>query len=144
MKILMLYGPSHSGKTTTINMVYDALIAQNAIPKKPRPFPKAVNIQDYKGKDFEAVLECNAKGGTIKVALFSMGDIAYEVVHAMSFYEGMGCDVLVCACNDRFNVPTKRLQNRYKNVYPPIIKTVNRLGQINVNQQDVTRIIQMI
>lgn len=133
----MLYGPSSCGKTTTINMVYDA------ISSKSKPvYPK----RQLGGNpdDFESVLDYTVDGKTKKIAFFSMGDFAYEVVHAMSYYEGMGCDVLVCACNDRFNVPTKRLQSRYNNIYPPITKTVNQSNQKNANEQDAKRIVQMI
>lgn len=133
----MLYGPSSSGKTTTINMVYDAIISQSLVvhPKKQLGGNPA---------DFEAVLDYTKEDTTKRVAFFSMGDFANEVVHAMSYYEGMGCDVLVCACNDRFNVPINRLRNRYNNVYPPVPKTVNQSNQNNANQKDSNTIVQMI
>lgn len=131
MKILMLYGPSSSGKTTTINLVYNS-IAQASLPICPRrPLGGDPN-------DFEAVLEYpSSVAHPKKVAFFSMGDFAYEVVHAMSYYEGMGCDVLICACNDRFNVPIKRLNDRYNNVNPPIQK-------IAANNTDNYRVTQII
>ena len=137
MKIIMLYGPSSSGKTTTINMVYDAIISQSFVVNPKRQL-------GGNPADFEAVLDYTNDGTSKRVAFFSMGDFAYEVVHAMSYYEGMGCDVLVCACNDRFNVPITRLRNRYNNVYPPILKTVNQSNQDNANMQDENTIVQMI
>lgn len=137
MKIIMLYGPSSSGKTTTINLVYDAIISNSLIvhPKRQLGGNPA---------DFEAVLDYTKEGITKRVAFFSMGDFAYEVVHAMSYYEGMGCDLLVCACNDRFNVPTKRLQNRYHNIHPPVSKTVNQSNQNNANKKDSNTIVHLI
>ena len=137
MKIIMLYGPSSSGKTTTINMVYDAIVPQSFVvhPKRQLGGNPA---------DFEAVLDYNKGDSTKRVAFFSMGDFASEVVHAMSYYEGMGCEVLVCACNDRFNVPINRLRNRYNNVHPPVLKTVNQSNQNTANQQDVNIILQLI
>lgn len=137
MKIIMLYGPSSSGKTTTINMVYDAIISQSFVVHPKRQL-------GGNSADFEAVLDYTKEDTTKRVAFFSMGDFAYEVVHAMSFYEGMGCEVLVCTCNDRFIVPTNRLKNRYDNVYPPIPKTVNRSDHKKANEQDANTIVQMI
>lgn len=137
MKIIMLYGPSSSGKTTTINMVYNVILPQSLI----------VHPKQHLGgdpNDFEAVLNYSVNGVTKKIAFFSMGDFAYEVVHAMSFYEGMGCDVLVCACNDRFNIPINRLRSRYNNVYPPVPKTVNQFDQNTANMNDVNTIVPMI
>ena len=103
MKVIMLDGKSRSGKTTTLNYLYEAMVA-----------PDGKNIIHPKTQvganpeDFECVLEYDGK----KVAIFTMGDIMVEVNHAMSFYEGMDCDVLVCASNDRFATRKNRL-SRY-------------------------------
>ena len=126
MKILMLAGPERSGKTTTINMVYDYLMNRHAQPIIPRPISTKI-------QDFEAVLNClNLKGEQKKVALASMGDYATDVIHYMSFYEGMGCDVLICACREYFSNPFKRLQIRYHNTNPPIRKiAANNIDNTN-------------
>lgn len=47
--------------------------------------------------DFECVVSYAGK----RVAIFTMGDFALEAVHAMSYYEGMGCDVLIVANSDK-------------------------------------------
>ena len=109
----MLLGPSHSGKTTTIKVVYEEL-KKNYGATDAEP-PKIVGENDI-----EAVLKC--KGQTVGIA--SMGDCSSYVIHYMSFYEGKGCDVLVCACRNNFSLPLKRLKSRYHNVNPPIRKIV--------------------
>lgn len=118
----MLSGPQRSGKTTTINLVYDELIeSYGAEPKEPRSFPKPENIRDY--KDFEAVLfHTKETGEKLKVAFASMGDYSLEVIHYMSYYEGKGCDVLICACRNYFSHPFRRLEKRYKDVHYIITK----------------------
>ena len=115
MKVIMLSGPVSSGKTTTINMVYDELI-KTAKPIIQRPVSEKI-------KDFEAVVDYkNARGVRQKVALASMGDYSIEVIHYMSFYEGMGCEVLICACRDYFSNPFRRLNKRYKETHKIIKK----------------------
>lgn len=101
MKVILLSGAPSSGKTTTLNKVYDELIGLGAIPLRPK---KQLGGNP---NDFECVLTYMAK----QIAIFTMGDFAIEVIHAMSFYEGMGCDVLIVA-NSNKTTPIKRL-NRY-------------------------------
>lgn len=115
MRIIMLSGPQNSGKTTTINMVYDAIISASSIYRSKQILGGDMN-------DFEAVLDYIQNGQTKRVAFFSMGDYSFEVVHAMSFYEGMGCDVLICTCRDYFSYPFQRLEARYDGIHPPIPK----------------------
>ncbi len=111
MKIIMLYGPSESGKTTTINMVYEKLkkdsLSENVSPREV--------IED---RDFKAIIRY--KGQTI--AFFSRGDYSREVNWIMTDYDKQKCDVLICACNDKNILPLRRLQNIYMNVCPPINK----------------------
>lgn len=133
MRIIFLFGPSSCGKTTTLNLLYDQLIqnGSNVLRAKTR-LGGCVD-------DFETVLLYNNK----KIAIFTMGDFATEVMHAMSFYEGMGCDTLICACNDRFVQPIYRLKNRYANQYSIIKKTISP-NHIAANQADVATIISQI
>lgn len=128
MKIIMLSGPQSSGKTTTINMIYDELIDMyGAQPKEPRPFPKPENIRDY--KDFEAILSYTKETGEkLKIAFASMGDSSLEVLHYMSFYEGKECDVLICACRNYFRHPFKRLNMRYEGKYQIINKNTPNIN----------------
>lgn len=112
----MLSGPASSGKTTTINMVYEELVQLGASPIIPRP--ASVNI-----RDFEALVDfTSTKGVCNKIALASFGDYSLEVLHHMSYYEGMGCDVLICTCRDYFSHPFNRLKNRYGGSHSVITK----------------------
>lgn len=102
----MLSGQSNSGKTTTLNLVYDQLLTVGAT---------IVNPKSQLGgdpDDFECVLSYKAK----KVAIFTMGDYSIEVIHAMSYYEGMGCDTLVIA-NSQKGWPIYRLSRYPGSIY---------------------------
>jgi hypothetical protein len=94
MKIIMLVGQSNCGKTTTIRKVYDEM-AQHAIKK-----PKAGIPDD---DDFEAVLK--HRSGQ-RIGFHSTGDTSGSVIDAMrNFSDNDRCDILVCACNERFSDP---------------------------------------
>jgi ABC-type branched-subunit amino acid transport system ATPase component len=95
MKVIMLEGPSSCGKTTTVNLVYDILIATLGTT-----VITAKSLLGGNPKDFEAMLMYAGK----KVALFSMGDYSNAVVGAMNKYHGLA-DVLVVACNSKFTHP---------------------------------------
>ena len=92
MKIIMLSGSPNSGKTTVLNQVYDYL--------KKETCAKIIRPKTQLGgnpEDFECVLCCQGK----RVAMFTMGDYVYEIVHAMSYYDGFGADVLIVANSNK-------------------------------------------
>jgi len=88
MKIVLLAGNHSTGKTTTLNLVYDQLILG-----MKNPPPKA-KIQFGSPSDFESSpLLYNKK----TVAIFSLGDILYRIYDAIIKYCGT-VDVLIIAC----------------------------------------------
>ena len=94
MKIIALVGPSCCGKTTTLNIVYQILLAQGAI---------STNRQQEGGnpKDFSDLLQWQGK----KIAIYTMGDYSGALVTAIRYYFAQNCDTLICACNNRFTRP---------------------------------------
>lgn len=94
MKIIVIRGPKNCGKTTTINKVFDYFTKQSSEYR-------VVEERDYINgdqKDFSAVISYNGR----KIGFYSMGDYFRNVVEALKCYECKGCDILLCACNDRF------------------------------------------
>jgi len=92
MKIILLSGEPNTGKTTTLNLLYDK-ITQNGVK----------NIIDEKEvlgnpvqNDFQCVLSFNNK----KIAIYSMGDYYGAFIEPLIKYAN--CDVLVLAYNERF------------------------------------------
>lgn len=96
MEVIMLKGPKNCGKTTTLNLVYDDLV--NNHHAKIHTAKKQLGEDP---NDFEAVLIYQKK----KIAIFTMGDLAYEVIGAMGKYDYLAVDILVIACNDGFIKP---------------------------------------
>lgn len=93
MKIILLSGKSNCGKTRAMNMVYDEMkkVSKELMPKKQ----VGGNVDD-----FETVMLYNNKN----IALFSMGDILKEIIHAIKKYMEMDIkiDVLVICCRTEF------------------------------------------
>ncbi|MES2671683.1 MAG: hypothetical protein V4673_14865 [Pseudomonadota bacterium] len=90
MDIILLSGNSNSGKTTTMNVVYEELISKGATVVRSK-VQVGGNI-----KDFECVLKYKGK----LVAMCSMGDYLMHCCFAAVRYAS--CDKLVLAYNNRF------------------------------------------
>lgn len=109
MKIIALIGPSACGKTTTLNIVYDRLLATGGISTHRRSLGGGPH-------DFSDIV--NWKGKT--VAFFTMGDYSGHLVNATRHYHGLHIDTFICACNDRFAKPIYEFKNpiyTYHDIY---------------------------
>lgn len=85
MKIIMLIGRHKSGKTQTINDIFDAVKSPQDIKT---PLPNTGNPND-----FEAEIIYNRK----KIGFYSAGDTHDDVERAIDTYSQHNCDILVCA-----------------------------------------------
>lgn len=86
MKVVFLHGEHNSGKTTTINRLYERLLSEGAKEIEPK--------KNLPGRDdFECVVELNNR----TIALFSLGDYMYAIGAAVGYYTRANCDVLVVA-----------------------------------------------
>lgn len=94
MKVIIVRGPSNSGKTTTILRVYEHYTQDGA----RYSVVEEKDSIDGDPKDFSAVIIYEG----VKIGFFSMGDRMGDVASALTCYECKQCDILLCACNDRF------------------------------------------
>lgn len=90
MDIILLSGNSNSGKTTTMNVVYEELISKGATVVRSK-VQVGGNV-----RDFECVVKYKGK----LVAMYSMGDYLMHCCFAAVRYAS--CDKLVLAYNNRF------------------------------------------
>jgi ABC-type dipeptide/oligopeptide/nickel transport system ATPase component len=105
MKIIMLSGECNSGKSTTLNLVY------NTINPAPQDIiePKT-SVGNQKDKDFKCIICYNGK----KVSFYTGGDNPSSIIdEAIEEYKEK-CDTLVCACRKEFK--KKRKKNPYSEV----------------------------
>ncbi len=90
MDIILLSGRPSSGKTTTINLVYNTLAAQGAAVVVSKA------LLGGNPNDFECVLKYNGK----QVAIYSMGDYLHTCCLAVIKYAY--CDKLILAYSNKF------------------------------------------
>ncbi|TAE80967.1 MAG: hypothetical protein EAY81_10065 [Bacteroidetes bacterium] len=134
MKILALRGGSSCGKTATLNLVYDRLIALGGIASHK------VKLGGDP-KDFEDIVIYKGQ----KIAFFTMGDYAYASINAITKYAGLKVDVLIIASNVKFVRPIKVIVS-----YPHhlINKTVsspsNPANDLIANTTDAATILGLI
>ena len=79
MKVIMLSGPSRTGKTTVINEVHRLLVGHY--------------FTGNRHEDFETTITHNG----LTIAFVSAGDLARETKNAFQKYSALGCDILICA-----------------------------------------------
>lgn len=113
MKIILLSGKPSTGKTTTLNILYDDLYCNKKV-KLIEPKQKLGNNP----KDFECVISYLDK----EVAIYSMGDFLFACIEAIVKYANK--DFLVLAYSDRFaNNLATIIQNT--KIHVIINKTIN-------------------
>lgn len=85
MKIIMLIGCHCSGKTKTINEIFDAI-------KSPAD-QRIMLTHSVNETDFEAEIIFNG----LKVGFYSAGDLHSDIITAINKYTESRCDILICA-----------------------------------------------
>lgn len=87
MRIIVLQGMPNTGKTRTLNLVFDLLI-QNSGASTNRQ-----GIGNPTQNDFSDIVQWNNQ----RIAFFTMGDYSTYLANAIYDYHNRNCDVLVCA-----------------------------------------------
>jgi hypothetical protein len=92
----MLKGRASSGKTTTLNMVYDALITSCGAVAGPK-VPVQNTARNAAKSDIDAVLQYKNK----QIAIYTHGDVQQDCVEAI--VKHCGKDILILAYRDVFS-----------------------------------------
>lgn len=87
MKVILLTGPSESGKTTTLLRLYDSLCS-GGISNIDVPNPHPLREDEY-----IFYIEYNGK----KIGIVTFGDYAIEIVFQIGVFLAKGADILVIA-----------------------------------------------
>ncbi len=92
MRIIVLQGMPNTGKTRTLNLVYDMLV--------PNGGGVSTNRQPLGGdpRDFSDIVI----RGTQRIAFYSMGDYSTYLANAIYDYDRQGCDVLVSPTTPKY------------------------------------------
>lgn len=129
MKIIALKGKGDSGKSTTIKMLPNILVA-NGYKQVPNKYQKH-------GGDFLDIYD----NGIKKVGITSSGDTFDLVNKRLADLVGEKCDVCICACRTFDRIPpgtiaaTKNFPG-YTNEYVNKTYASNASGELKANQYD--------
>lgn len=133
MRVFMLIGKNSCGKTTTLNEVFTVLKQEGA--------QIIEEIQLPNGKDFSCIIDCHG----MKIAFYTMGDYAHLIIDAMTKYNAKGCDMLICACNDRHVTPPRKLKDYPgSQLIPKTVVAKEAALMKKANTDDTERIVEMI
>lgn len=136
MKIIALRGGNSSGKSTTLNLVYDELV--NKLGAQIQT-PKTV-IGDPKFNDFECVVTYLSQ----TIAFYTMGDYSKLTINAIMKYSPTA-DMMILATNDRFVLPMRTILTFPNFVLHKTIATPKTPSNIiTKNQLDCNTIISQI
>ena len=134
MKIIALVGLSNTGKTTTINLVYNMVLQQGGMTTQKQPLGGDPN-------DFlDRVLWKN-----IKIVFFSMGDNSTALANAIYNYREQNCDLMICSLS--IGTPKIRANNALNSFNATRInKTIDSQTnlEINANINDAQTILNLI
>lgn len=134
MEIIVLEGPSDTGKSTTIGLLYQLLLNVGT----------STNKQPLGGdpKDFSDIV-INYKN--LKIAIFSMGDFSTAISKAIVEYNNQNCDFFICSLSTRTpKIRANNRINRFKNTR--VSKTVasQSLTESQANNNDANRMFALI
>jgi hypothetical protein len=133
MEIIALAGPGSSGKTSTINLVYNRVLAAGGVSM--RRLQLGGNRHD-----FEDIVNYKGK----KVAFFSMGDYSGALIAAIQRYNAIPVDVFVCATNTRFVKPIPFIRTfPHHHIIPKTIASAT-LSEVIANDRDASTIFGLI
>lgn len=118
MRIIVLQGMPNTGKTSTLNLVYNMLV--------PNGGGVSTNRQALGGdpNDFSDIV----LRGNQRISFFTMGDYSTHLSNAVYNYLAQGCDILFCALSVN---TTKQIANN----------TLNRHNATRINKASSTNLV---
>lgn len=136
MQIIVLQGMPNTGKTKTLNLVFDIMVLNGGGVSTNRQV-----LGNPSQNDFSDIVKWNNQ----KVAFFTMGDYSTYLAKAIYDFNRQNCDILVCALS--INTVKKRANNALNKFNATrITKTVapNQNAELAVNTADAQTISNLI
>lgn len=135
MRIIVLQGMPNTGKTITLNLVYDTVLQNGGVSTNRQV------IGNPTQNDFSDIV----LRGNQRIAFFTMGDYSTYLANAIYDYDHQNCDVLVCALStNTAKVRANNALNKYNATR--INKTIapNATSELATNTADAQTIFNLI
>lgn len=100
MRIIVLQGMPNTGKTITLNLVYDLIVRPNGIGISTNRQPLGSDPNDFS----DIVTR-----GNQRIDFYTMGDYSNHLANAIYDYSRQNCEMMVCALS--INTPKVRANN---------------------------------
>lgn len=145
MKVIALRGEADTGKTETLNIVYQLLLSSG--------YKQIKNHFEVLGnpiiRDFLDILENDET--KIKIGFATMGDYARNskkypcrnVKCLLKKLEDKGCDIVICACRESIKATVDAVK-KYKNIIVDKTVTVDEEIERLVNNADANKIYSIV
>lgn len=136
MRIIVLQGMPNTGKTRTLNLVYDMLVPNGGGVSTNRQ----VIGNPFQNDFSDIVIRENQR-----IAFFTMGDYSTYLANAINDYDRQNCDVFVCSLStDTNKVRANNALNQFNAIR--INKTIapNPTAELAINTADAQTIFNLI
>ena len=99
MRIIVLQGMPNTGKTITLNIVYNLLLQSGGVSSNNQAIGNPLQ------NDFSDIV----LRGNQRIAFYTMGDYSTYLANAIYNYERQNCDLMICALST--DTPKVRANN---------------------------------
>jgi hypothetical protein len=136
MRIIVLQGMPNIGKTRTLNLVYDMLVAPNGTGISTNRQPLGGDPNDF----LDIVIR-----GNQRIAFYTMGDYSTYLSTAIYNYERQHCDAMVCALStNTAKVRANNAINQFNNTRINKAVANNQVTEQKANITDAQTVLNLI
>lgn len=135
MRLIILSGESHCGKTTSLNLSHDILLSTNTATEQSK-----ISVGNSSQHDYEYLMSC--VNTNKKIVISTWGD--YPCLLNQCCLKYAGCDAIICACNMGFmrNRVYKPFEDamKFDNLTTVVLKTPESNPQKHSNSNKICAI----
>ncbi len=124
----------NTGKTTTLNLVWNMLLNNSGVSSNRQTLGGDPN-------DFSDIVNRYKK----LIAFYTMGDYSTYLANAVTYYNNLGCDVLVCALSvNNAKIRANNTINQFSNTRINKTLAINQVTEHHANSTDALTIFNLL
>jgi hypothetical protein len=134
MRIIVLHGMQNTGKSKTLNLLYNMLVPALAVSHGNR-----IVLGNPVQKDFSETVTYHGE----LIEFFTMGDYPKKLEIAIRNAANRNINVFICACSSHTPALIAAFQ-RYRTAFISKTVSVNNIQQVNFNTADAQTLLNLI